>query len=373
MPERAGSVREVARLKLMFALPGFHRFDRGAEVALLAVASELARSGDDVTVVGAGDPRPGVPYRYVRVPAIARERFEGFPTLPPFRSETAWEDATFAFNLVRQVELRAFDASVTCSFPFTHWALRRRGRSGPAHFFVTQNGDWPAFDDAAEFRWFSCDGLVCTNPDYLARNRDRWNCALIPNGADLTRFSPGAAQRDRFGLPADKPVVLMVSALIESKRVLDGIRAVAELEDAFLVVAGDGPLRQEVGSLADWLLPGRFSRLSLSAAEMPDLYRSADIFLHLSLLESFGNVFVEASACGLPVVGHDSERLRWILGDRNYLCDTLDPAALGTALKAALAAGRTTAQGGAERFSWTTIASQYAKFFQDTLARREDA
>ena len=36
MPERAGSVQEVARLNLMFALPGFHRFDRGDEVTVQA-------------------------------------------------------------------------------------------------------------------------------------------------------------------------------------------------------------------------------------------------------------------------------------------------------------------------------------------------
>lgn len=360
-------------MKLLFALPGFHRYDRGAEVALLAVASELARSGHDVTVIGTGEQRPSVPYRYRQIPAIARERFEGLPTCPPFRSETAWEDATFAFSLMRRVSLEAYDASVTCSFPFTHWSLRRKGSSGPAHFFVTQNGDWPAVHDAAEFRWFRCDGLVCTNPDYLLRNSDRWNCALIPNGVDLTRFSPGTAQRDKLDLPADKPVVLMVSALIESKRVLEGIHAVAQVDDAFLVVAGDGPLRDEVSGLAGQLMPGRFRRVSLSAADMPDLYRSADAFLHLSLLESFGNVFVEAWACGLPVVGHDSERLRWILGDRHHLCDTQDPAALDTALKGALQKGEPIERAGIERFSWEVIASQYASFFQETLHHRQTA
>src|SRR3546814_5508392 len=63
--------------------------------------------------------------------------------------------------------------------------------------FVTQNGDWPAYASNTEYRSFSCDGLVCTNPDYLERNSVRWNCALIPNGVDLARFSPGAAERAR--------------------------------------------------------------------------------------------------------------------------------------------------------------------------------
>src|SRR3546814_17213753 len=95
----------------------------------------------------------------------------------------------------------------------------------------------------------------------------------------------------------------MVSAFIPTKRVLDGIRAVAQLGDAYLVVAGDGPLRGDGEALAAELLPGRFRRLSLAAADMPALYRSADVFLHMSLLETFGNVFIEAWARGLPITG----------------------------------------------------------------------
>ena len=357
-------------MRLLFALPGFHRYDRGAEVALLSVARELARNGEDVTVAGSGPARSGVPYRYLPVASIRRERFERFPAIPPFRSETAWEDATFALNLVRKTRLGDFDASVTCSFPFSHWALRRDGSRGPAHIFVTQNGDWPAFSDKAEFRTFACDGLVCTNPDYVERNRDRWNCALIPNGVDLERFTPGRASRAALGLPTGKPVILMVSALIASKRVLDGIRAVAKLEDAVLVVAGDGPLRAEVSRLAEDLLPQRFRRVSLSADEMPDLYRSADVFLHLSLLESFGNVFLEAWASGLPIVAHDSDRLRWILGDRHYLCDTSNPQELGAGLRAALSSPADASRDGVERYSWTNIAAEYGTFIRETVARR---
>lgn len=357
-------------MKLFFALPGFHRYDRGAEVALLSVARELARSGEEVTVAGSGPARADAPYDYLQVPSIRREKLERLPAIPPFRSETAWEDATFSLNLIRRAPLRGYDATVTCSFPFTHWALRRNGADGPAHVFVTQNGDWPAFSNDSEFRTFACDGLVCTNPDYVARNEARWNCALIPNGVDVERFTPGPDRREALGLPQDKPIILMVSALIESKRVLDGIRAVAELEDAVLVVAGDGPLRGEVTRLAEQLLPQRFKLVSLAAEQMPDLYRSADVFLHLSLLESFGNVFLESWASGLPIVAHDSDRLRWILGDRHFLCDTANPQELNRALQAALSAPSNASREGVERYAWATIGAEYGAFLQETVARR---
>lgn len=356
-------------MRVLFALPGFHRYDRGAEVALLSVAQALAEAGHDVTVVGSGKERPSKAYRFRHVGAIRREVFERFPFFPPFRSETAWEDATFAVNLLRFYRPADYDAVVTCSFPFTHLALRRLAGKRPLQVYVTQNGEWPAISQDAEYRAFGCDLLVCTNPDYFENNRRQWNCALIPNGVDLSRFMPGPGERERLGLPADGAIVLMVSAFIETKRVMEGIRAVSAIDDAHLVVAGDGPLRSAAQDLAAKLMPDRFHRISLPAEDMPALYRSADAFLHMSLFESFGNVFLEAMASGLPVVAHDTERLRWIVGEKDaFLCDTQDDAALDRALRKALSHGPVPPGEELIRFSWGRIAEDYASAIE--AARR---
>ena len=220
-------------MRIGFALPGFHRHDRGAEVALLAVADALARGGDEVTVFGAGPPRTGTRYSFRHVPAIDRERFERWPAFPPFRSETAWEDASFALALLASYCPAEFDAVITCAFPFTHLALRRPALGArPRHVFVTQNGDWPATANRHEYRLFACDGLVCTKPDFFESNQDRWPSALIPNGIDPGRFGGADTDGTKFGLPTGRPIVLMVSALIESKRVCNGIRAVARVRVA---------------------------------------------------------------------------------------------------------------------------------------------
>ena len=134
------------------------------------------------------------------------------------------------------------------------------------------------------------------------------------------------------------------------------------MDDAYLVVAGDGPLRDEAQKLADRLMPNRFQRISLTAQEMPALYQSADAFLHLSLLESFGNVFLEAWATGLPIIAHDTERLRWILGDYGNLCDTEDTPALANTITEALTSDRVNKIDGIERFAWSTIAQEYRNF-----------
>ena len=86
----------------------------------------------------------------------------------------------------------------------------------------------------------------------------------------------------------------MVSAMIPSKNVASGIDAVSRIPDARLVVAGDGLLRDDLRAQADRLMPGRYRQIQVSPDRMPDLYRSANVFLHLSKDESFGNVYVEA-------------------------------------------------------------------------------
>jgi glycosyltransferase involved in cell wall biosynthesis len=363
-------------LRILFALPGLHRIERGAEVAVISIANELVRGGDEVTLIGSGASRPGTLYRYLHAGAVSRARFEALPRFPALRDDTSYEEASFVPGLLRQYRPRDYDVTVACSFPFVHWALRRPTLGlRPAHVFVTQNGDWPVRARNSEYRFFACDGLVCINPDYYDAGRARWPAALIPNGVALDRFSPGEPDRARFGLPAKGPVVLMVSALIGSKRVDEGVRAVANLPDVHLVCAGDGPERAEVDNLAGTLMPGRFTRLIAPAAEMPTLYRSCDAFLHLSLDEPFGNVFIEAMASGLPVVAHDSPRTRWVVGDDQFLCDSRDRAALSGSIARALAAAgdndaAASRRAHAARYSWSSVAARYRDFFHEVVERR---
>ena len=301
-----GTIRRLGNpMRVLFALPGLHQYARGAETAFISLARELAKTGNLGILIGSGQPsvEVSIPARRQRTAEI----FEPFPKMPVLRHQFAYEEMTFVPALLRQYCPSEYDVTLTCGYPFTNWMLRRpvwRG-SRPPHVFVTENGDWPAYADNSEFRLFGCEGLVCTNPDFYERNKSRWRCRLIPNGVDCERFHPGPPQREELGLPRAGFVVLMVSALDVTKRVEVGIEAVSQIPDAHLVVAGDGPLRQAIDALATRLLPGRFTRLSLTPERMPALYRSADVFLHLCREEYFGNVFIEAMACGIPIVAHD--------------------------------------------------------------------
>jgi glycosyltransferase involved in cell wall biosynthesis len=355
-----------------FVLPGLHRVSRGAEVVFESVAREIAAQGHDVvTLVGSGAPDPSRPYAFRRVRSVGRERFAKAPSVPFFRHQFMYEELTFATALMLSRPRRGAEVTVTCSYPYVNFALRSRlpfQRRAP-HVFVTQNGDWPALGKGPEPKLFGCDGLICTNPTYYERNKDRWRSVLIPNGMDPSRFHPGPGTRAAFGLPESAPVVLMVSALQPSKRVLEGIEAVAQIPDAFLLVAGDGPMAAEVDSVAARLMPGRFKRGTYAYAQMPDLYRSADVFLHPTFHESFGNVYVESMACGLPLVAHDYDLTRWVTQGHGTLVDAADIGAMADAVRRALAEGT---QGSAARaafaartYDWASIARRYRQFITE--------
>ncbi|MBV8782145.1 MAG: glycosyltransferase family 4 protein [Phycisphaerae bacterium] len=362
----------VRPLRVLFALPGLHRVVRGAEVAFESIARRVAvADGFDVTMIGSGPADAEAPYRYRRARCISRERFEHFPSLPYLRDHYGYEELSFAPGLYRALKRDAFDVTVTCGYPYTNWVLRARRDHDrrPRHVFVTQNGDWAMRSDQWEYRYFDCDGLVCTNPDYFDEHRKRWPSVLIPNGVDPSVFKPGEATRHALGLPTDRPVVLMVSALAPFKRVLEGIRSAARVKEIFLMIAGDGEQRAQVQALGDDLMPGRFKLATLPRSQMPDLYRSADVFLHMSQDEPSANAYIEALASGLPIVTHDRRVTQWTMEDTAVLVDTSDESAVERGIIAAL-----DRRGGdyvearrqlvARRFSWDAIAEQYCRFFQ---------
>src|SRR5664280_2719069 len=180
-------------MRILFALPGLHRFDRGAEIAFISIAKELAKARATVTLIGSGQECAATPYRFLQAKSVARDHFRSFPSIPVLRNDCAYEEFTFVPDFLRQYRPADYDVTLTCSYPFMNWVLRRPtwGVRRPPHVFVTQNGDWPAYSNQSEYRFFGCEGLVCTNPDFYERNRTRWHCRLIPNGVDCERFKPG--------------------------------------------------------------------------------------------------------------------------------------------------------------------------------------
>ncbi len=363
-------------MRIAFIHPGLHRVSRGSEVAFETIAQYLMNyPGVKVTLFGSGESRSDRLYRFQHINNIPRERFEkNWPKFPVFRNNYVYEEFTFVQNLWRVYRPSDFDITIACSYPFINWFLtRRKYKHLPAHIFVTQNGEHPAISNQSEYCFFTCDGLICTNPEYFEHNKCNWPCSLITNGVDPALFFPGVGDRAMFGLPNDVPIALMVSALIPSKRVLEGIRAAAQIEGLHLVVCGDGPERDVVKAEGKALMGDRFHLRQLPFNLMPEMYRSADLLMHLSLDEPFGNIYLEAMATGLPIVAHDREVTRWIVEDNAVLVDSTQPSAIVEGILQALKYRSHDDINSRislikKRFTWEVISQKYYQFLSTYLS-----
>jgi len=135
---------------------------------------------------------------------------------------------------------------------------------------------------------------------------------VISNGVDQRAFAPGppdAAVGGRYGLRPGYPVILSVGRLSGEKRVDVLLQAASRLRTpAQLAIAGAGPLAGQLRNQAARLrLAGRVLFLGhVPDADLPALYRTADVFAIASEAELQSLAAMEAMASGLPVVAADA-------------------------------------------------------------------
>jgi glycosyltransferase involved in cell wall biosynthesis len=186
----------------------------------------------------------------------------------------------------------------------------------------------------------------------------------IPNGSDLKIFN---SKGIKYKTTLKKPIVLCVGALTKPKRIDLTIRAVAKMDNASLLVAGDGELKEELSELGRKLLGSRFQLIKLSYEEMPKIYRAADVFTLPSVSwQSFEIVLVEAMATNLPVVANNDSIRREIIGDAGVLVKPENIDAYTKALEIALySKWGSKPRRRAEKFSWDKIAEKYEKLFKE--------
>jgi glycosyltransferase involved in cell wall biosynthesis len=117
------------------------------------------------------------------------------------------------------------------------------------------------------------------------------------------------AVRVGWGIPEDAPVVLFCAKLQPWKGPLDLLRsfAKANVPDAHLVYAGDGPLRKEAETLASSLgIRARVHFIGFAnQSQLPAVYSASDLLVLPSHHEPFGVVVNEAMLCGCGAVVSD--------------------------------------------------------------------
>jgi glycosyltransferase involved in cell wall biosynthesis len=168
-------------------------------------------------------------------------------------------------------------------------------------------------------------------------------CDVIANGIDLNNYHPpsGLSEkmrlRERLGLPLDRTVVLHSGRLTNLKQPVEVVAGFLDSglsKDAVLLVAGEGPLRQQceraaAGAKDIYFLGKR--------QDMPDLLRASDCLISNSLTEGLPMALLEGCASGTHVIASDissHRRIRDIFAQQVSLYSGHDPHAVAAALDA---------------------------------------
>jgi glycosyltransferase involved in cell wall biosynthesis len=166
----------------------------------------------------------------------------------------------------------------------------------------------------------------------------------IPNGVDTSRFSPAGEnlrKSERSRLMAENFTagggegLLLVGAVSGLKPVKDFpvlVRALASLDEARLIIAGEGPSREELETLAESL--GMESRVSFPGhTDRPEeILPFLDIFVLPSRSEGVPIALLEAMSCGLACVATGVGGIPGVLDGCGVLFEPGDAGALASIL-----------------------------------------
>lgn len=178
--------------------------------------------------------------------------------------------------------------------------------------------------------------------------------SVIPYGIDSSRFQPGSPS-------GDEPIkALYVGQKVARKGLRMLLRVWQQLQpaNASLVLAG-GHIRDE--SVLHGFDDVFTETPRISNRELVRLFQQADIFVLPSLAEGFGHVYLEALACGVPIICTENTGAADIIrhGESGWILPPGDPFALAECLSWAfshrrqLREMREAARAVAEKYSWS--------------------
>lgn len=178
--------------------------------------------------------------------------------------------------------------------------------------------DWRHFGLLTGSLGWGLEWLSCKLPwDHLIALSQQTKTKLQARGISPERITvvyPGV-HRDEFSLPAPAKqragaTICMIARLVPYKRVAEGIKLVAKLKSELphlkLLVIGEGPQKRQLTKLAQDLgVAGRiYWKSRLPRKNLIQALKSCQILCHLSVVEGFGLVMLEALAAGLPYVAY---------------------------------------------------------------------
>jgi glycosyltransferase involved in cell wall biosynthesis len=217
-----------------------------------------------------------------------------------------------------------------------------------------------------------------TRDRFVSWSHFRGRTFVLPNAvhaADYGVRPKSAALIERFGI-AGKRVILTLGRIVAAERykgfdeVLDVLPSLAP--DVVYVIAGRGSDVDRLARKAVRL--GVSDRVVFTGfideSEKADLYNLADVYAMPSRGEGFGFVFLEAMACGVPVIGskHDGGREALRSGTLGTLVDPANLADIRSALEEALEVTERRVPDGLAYFSYENFETRVAEIVTSVVA-----
>lgn len=203
---------------------------------------------------------------------------------------------------------------------------------------------------------------------------DPQRVTVLRNGVDLDMFKPpGQLQTLQERLGIRRSTLLSVGHLIERKGHDLVIKALQELPDTDLLIAGDGEQEAALKQLA--VATGVDDRVrflgAISHDSLREYYGAVDALVLASSREGWANVLLESMACGTPVVATRVWGTPEVVAspEAGVLTETRDAPAIARAVKKLLSnyPDRATVRRYAERFSWDATTQGQLELFSRIL------
>lgn len=220
-----------------------------------------------------------------------------------------------------------------------------------------------------------CDYLIGNTEEIVehiaAQGFDRKRIVCLPNFVHPP--SRPAISRLGFDTPLDAPLLLAMGRLHENKAFDVLLRAMVDLPDAWLWIAGEGPEAAALSQLAVELGVDARVRFLGWRDDSDALMEACDIFVCSSRQEPLGNIVLEAWAARKPVVAAAAAGPAGLIGDdeAGKLVPVDDAAALAggilSLLKDSELADRLAAEGHRrfeKNFTEQAVVDAYLGFFE---------
>jgi len=247
-----------------------------------------------------------------------------------------------------------------------------KARGSDIHHWGAQSGCAAQILEAAD----KAAGLLAVSgalkADMVALGMDAAKIRVHYTGLDQTRFLPRDRVTEKAKLGISGPLILSVGALIPRKGQDLLIAALPSLPDAMLMLAGKGESESDFRALAAELgVADRVAFLgSVPHDDLPALFAAADIMALVSASEGLANAWVEALACGTPIIASDVGGIRELVKTPEAgRIVARTPQAIAAAVHDILAnpPSHEAVAANVSAFSWDENARQLAAFFRDVV------